>query len=190
MPAIQELSEKIEAYPGRIREAKEKKHYTIENIVDLSGVSTSSVGKLLSGVQIEPRLYNSAAICKVLDLSLDELFGLDKPVDTNEGLQQKIHELELENASLRGEVARLETVERMQSQIVTSRRTVVYVLLALCAVLAFSLAGYLAFDLSISDVGLIQNGNARFAAILLVVVIVAAAAMIVHTIIRVAKKRL
>ena len=43
---------------------------------------------------------------------------------------------------------------------------------------------------AISDAGLIQNGNARFAAILLIVVIVAAAAMIVHTIIRVTKKKL
>lgn len=75
MSALQEIAENIEQYPKRIREAKKKKRYTINDIVDLSAVS-----KLLDGSQMDPKLYNSVAMCMVLDLSLDELFGLDKPI--------------------------------------------------------------------------------------------------------------
>lgn len=104
MSALQEIAGNIEQYPKRIREAKEKKRYTISDIVDLSGVSKSAVSKLLDGSQMDPKLYNSVAMCMVLDLSLDELFGLDKPVDHPESMQARIHQLELENAHLSGNV--------------------------------------------------------------------------------------
>ena len=86
MSALQEIAGNIEQYPKRIREAKEKKRYTISDIVDLSGVSKSAVSKLLDGSQMDPKLYNSVAMCMVLDLSLDELFGLDKPIDHPESM--------------------------------------------------------------------------------------------------------
>ena len=82
MSAIQELAPYIEAYPRRVRAAKEEKHYTISDIIERSGVSASAVNKLLAGTQMEPKLYNSAALCKVLGLSLDELFGLSAPDHT------------------------------------------------------------------------------------------------------------
>ena len=49
MSALQEIAGNIEQYPKKIREAKEKKRYTISDIVDLSGVSKSAVSKLLDG---------------------------------------------------------------------------------------------------------------------------------------------
>lgn len=113
MSALQEIAGNIEQYPKKIREAKEKKRYTISDIVNLSGVSKSAVSKLLDGSQMDPKLYNSVAMCMVLDLSLDELFGLDKPVDHPESMQARIHQLELENAHLSGNVKRLEEVNAM-----------------------------------------------------------------------------
>lgn len=89
MSALQEIAGNIEQYPKRIREAKEKKRYTINDIVDLSGVSKSAVSKLLDGSQMDPKLYNSVAMCMVLNLSLDELFGLDKPIDHPESMQAR-----------------------------------------------------------------------------------------------------
>ena len=86
MSALQEIAGNIEQYPKRIREAKEKKRYTISDIVDLSGVSKSAVSKLLDGSQMDPKLYNSVAMCMVLDLSLDEQWNtrnLCRPGYTN-----------------------------------------------------------------------------------------------------------
>ena len=78
MSAIQELAPYISAYQRNIKRAKEDQHYTIDRLVEESGVSRSAVTKLCAGTQQDPKLYNSAALCRVLGLSLDELFGLTK----------------------------------------------------------------------------------------------------------------
>ena len=154
MSALQEIAGNIEQDPKRIREAKEKKRYTISNLVDLSGVSRSAVSKLLDGSQMDPKLYNSVAMCMVLGLSLDELFGLNKPVDHPESMQAKIHQLELENAHLSGKAKRLEEVNAMQEGRMRTRKPVIFVLLGMCAVLA-----YLFIDSQITAQGLNRDGQ-------------------------------
>lgn len=93
MSAIQELQPYCDAFQGRIREAKDSKGYTLQRLIDESGVPKSAVNNINAGKQVNPLLYNAAALCKVLDLSLDELFGLEKPVDSPEGQQQRIHDM-------------------------------------------------------------------------------------------------
>lgn len=159
MSALQEIAGNIEQYPKRIREAKEKKRYTISDIVDLSGVSKSAVSKLLDGSQMDPKLYNSVAMCMVLDLSLDELFGLDKPIDHPESMQARIHQLELENAHLSGNVKRLEEVNAIQKGQMRTRKPVIFVLIGMCAVMAMCLVAYLFIDSQITAQGLIRNGQ-------------------------------
>ena len=100
MSAIQELQPYCDAFQGRIREAKDSKGNTLLRLIDESGVPKSAVNNISAGKQVNPLLYNAAALCKVLDLSLDELFGLEKPVDSPEGQLQRIHELEIDNTRL------------------------------------------------------------------------------------------
>lgn len=66
MSAIQELAPFIGAYHGRIRKAKDQSGMTLEELSEKSGVSFSTVSRLYAGTQADPRLYNSAAICKTL----------------------------------------------------------------------------------------------------------------------------
>lgn len=61
MSAIQEIAPYISAYQGNIKRAKEDQHYTIDRLVDESGVSRSAVTKLCAGTQQDPKLYNYAA---------------------------------------------------------------------------------------------------------------------------------
>ena len=89
MSAIQEIAPYISAYQGNIKRAKEDQHYTIDRLVDESGVSRSAVTKLCAGTQQDPKLYNSAALCRVLGLSLDELFGLVQPAESSEELAEQ-----------------------------------------------------------------------------------------------------
>lgn len=152
MSAIQEIAPHIEAYQGRVKQAKEAKHLTIQELSDRSGVSQSVVTKLMAGIQNDPKLYNSVALCKVLELSIDEMFGLDKPIGTNEGLQRRIHELEVENA-------RLKTVNEMQAEGLQARKPVIFALMALCTILSCALVAYLIIDSTIRDAGLILWGN-------------------------------
>ena len=105
MSAIQELAPYISAYHGSIKQAKEDQHYTIDRLVDESGVSRLAVTKLCAGTQQDPKLYNSAALCRVLRLSLDELFGLVQPAESPEELTEQIHHVEIENAKLEATAA-------------------------------------------------------------------------------------
>lgn len=188
MSTIQELSEKINAYPARIREAKEKKRITSDTLIELTGVAPSAVHRLLAGSQSDPKLYNSAAICKALDLSLDELFGLDKPADTPEGLQARIHELELENANLRGEIDKLAAVGEVQSSVAASRRTANFLLLILATALSLVVAGYLWFDHSVQTAGLIRYGELSAAAWAMIAVVIAAIVLALRVLIQMVKE--
>ena len=89
MSAIQELAPYFSTYQRNIKRAKEDQHYTIDRLVEESGVSRSAVTKLCAGTQQDPKLYNSAALCRVLGLSLDELCGLVKPAESPEELTEQ-----------------------------------------------------------------------------------------------------
>lgn len=51
MSAIQELAPYISAYQRNIKRAKEDQHYTIDRLVEESGVSRSAVTKLCAGTE-------------------------------------------------------------------------------------------------------------------------------------------
>ena len=177
MSAIQELAPYIEDYPHRVKAAKEGKHYTISDIIERSGVSASAVNKLLAGTQMEPKLYNSAALCKVLGLSLDELFGLTAPEGSARQTREEMHQLQLENA-------RLEAENRMGAERVDAQRPVILALLILCAALCAALAGYIAIDAQISNAGLIQGGDPTVVAWSIIVLLVLAVAVIAWAMVR------
>ena len=139
MSAIQELAPYISAYQGNIKRAKEDQHYTIDRLVEESGVSRSAVTKLCAGTQQDPKLYNSAALCRVLGLSLDDLFGLAQPAESPEELTEQIHHVELKNA-------KLEATTAAQSAQIRSTHTMCYVLALFCMLLSFSLIACLVTD--------------------------------------------
>ena len=177
MSAIQELAPYIEAYPRRVRTAKEEKHYTISDIIERSGVSASAVNKLLAGTQMEPKLYNSAALCKVLGLSLDELFGLAAPEGSARQAREEMHQLQLENARLKAE-------NRMGAERVDAQRPVILALLILCTALCAALAGYIAIDAQISNAGMIRGGDPTVVAWGIIVLLVLAGAVIAWAMVR------
>lgn len=177
MSAIQELAPYIEDYPHRVRAAKEEKHYTISDIIERSGVSASAVNKLLAGTQMEPKLYNSAALCKVLGLSLDELFGLAAPEGSARQAREEMHQLQLENV-------RLEAENRMGAERVDAQRPVILALLVLCTALCAALAGYIAIDAQISNAGMIRGGDPTVVAWSIIVLLVLAVAVIAWAMVR------
>lgn len=125
MSAIQELAPFIGAYHGKIRNAKDHSGMTLEELSEKSGVSFSTVSRLYAGTQADPRLYNSAAICKTLGLSLDELFGLENPVGSPEKLTKQIHHVELENAKLEAATA-LQSADKVYTYNVLRSRPILF----------------------------------------------------------------
>lgn len=180
MSAIQELQPYCDAFQSKIREAKERKHYTLQRLIDESGVPKSAVNNINAGKQTYPLLYNAAALCKVLGLSLDELFGLTKPLDSPEEQQKRIHELELENVRKDGEIKRLEALNSVLSAQLSNRKPVIYSLIAICAILVAAVIGYMIFDIRISYAGLFRSTGTSAVAIFLGLVIIAAVGIIVY----------
>ena len=125
---------------------------TLEELSNESGVSFSAVSRLYAGTQADPRLYNSAALCKTLGLSLDELFGLENRVGSPEKLTKQIHHVELENA-------KLEAATALQSAQIRSTHTMCYVLALFCLLLSFTLIACLVTDAQIRNAGLIRDGD-------------------------------
>lgn len=150
MSAIQELAPFIDAYQGRIRKAKDTSGMTLDELIERSGVAESAVRRLYTGTQSDPKLYYSAAICKTLGLSLDELFGLEQPTGSSGDLQERNHKLEIENA-------RLVAANESQRAQIKSTHTICYILLFISALLAISLVAYLIIDAQIKNAGLIQG---------------------------------
>lgn len=168
MSAIQELAPYLSAYQRNIKRAKEDQHYTIDRLVEESGVSRSAVTKLCAGTQQDPKLYNSAALCRVLGLSLDELCGLVKPAESPEELTDHIHHVEIENA-------KLEATAAVQSAQIRSTHTMCYVLALFCMLLSFSLIACLVTDAQIRSMGLVRDGDLSVAAWACIALIVGSA---------------
>lgn len=171
MSAIQELQPYCDAFQGRIREAKENKHYTLQRLIDESGVPKSAVNNISAGKQVNPLLYNAAALCKVLDLSLDELFGLEKPVDSPEGQQQRIHELEIDNT-------RLTAADEQKDKRLETARIIVGALTSVSVLLLLVVIGYMVLDAHILNAGLFRSAGVSVFFVFLVLLVIAALAAI------------
>lgn len=182
MSAIQELSKNIEVFPFQLRQAKEEHRFTNQSLADESGVSLSSVAKLLASRSVDPKLYDVAAICRTLHLSLDELFDLEHDEPAPSELTQRIHELELEDTVLR------ERSELLSEQVRT-QRTLIFILSSLVAVLSLALVVYLLLDLSIREEGFILWGSPTAYAWAVIFMVIAAVIAIGATVFKTFRKK-
>lgn len=173
MSAIQDLQPYIEAYPKHIREARDRQGMTLQRLIDESGVAKSAINNLSAGTQVHPKLFDAAAVCKVLGLSLDDMFGLQKSAETPGEMQKRIHELEIENVHLADEVKHNEEMDKVKN-------TVIYALTGLCALLVLVVIGYMIFDAHIIDAGLFQSAGMSVFAVLLAMVLIAAVAAVLY----------
>lgn len=189
MPAYQDLLPMFDTYWQKVKAAKEAQHVTNTELSDRSGVSASAVNKLLAGSQVDPKLFNSAAICKTLGLSLDELFGLSAPPESPTGLQAKVHELELDEAHKDAEITRLRTIVALQSKQLRLRKNSTIIALCFCAVLAVALIAYVLSGFDAPSAGAILAGEPTAVALALFGIMVAFVVAIVFSLVRYARVR-
>lgn len=157
MSVIDELSPYIRAYPEAFRMARARRGLTNEELSERSGVPYSTVRNAQSG-NGGVTIVQAAALARVLDLSIDEMFGAVKPEAEQQRaeLEQRIRALELELAERNGEIRSL----RDGSSILRSELTrQVYVLIILCSLLSIVVVGYLIWDFSLPTAGLVIGGN-------------------------------
>lgn len=170
MSALEDLSEKISAYPNAIRVARAKADMSNEQLAERSGVPYSTVCKVQSGLQ-NITLPQAAAICATLGVSLDALIGLpdSRPAAAN------AHEMELKLSDKEGDVRVLEAINEMLTLQLKRLRSGLYVTMVLCALLTVGLITYMVIDARIPYAGLIQTTGLSGGAWLFILLVVAAA---------------
>ena len=175
MSAIQDIQQNCERFQREIRSAKNRKGYTIQRLVDESGVSQSAVNNITAAKQKSPLLYNSVALCKVLDLSLDELFDLRPPISSDKETMEHIHKLETENE-------KLQALNKIMAEGLATRRRLIYSLISICVMLLCALVGFIAIDIAHTTEGLFRNGRISLLACVLIVLIIAALVVVIKSI--------
>lgn len=178
--SMQRLSAHFDAFQQKIKEAKDAQNKTIAALAETSGVPYSAVAKICAGTQADPKLYNAAALCDDLGLSLDRLCGLTPSGDIDKAVR-RVHALELENAHLVGERDQLaseaahqrEKAEMWCSRF-TARQPLFIIVTATVFVLVAMVAVYMMFDASVLNAGLIINGELSAYAWLLIATIAGA----------------
>lgn len=173
--ALSELQPYLDAYPDKIRKAKNASGFTLQELSDLSGVPYNNICDTNAGRVKQPLLFYAAATCKVLNLSLNELVGLDEQPDT-----QRIHDIELEIARLKGETKRLEELNAMLTAQAAQYRTIIFMLLGDCAMLLVSVIGYVIFDIQITTAGIFRTAGTSVLAGFLAMVLAAAIKTIIY----------
>lgn len=189
---FQQLKPYIDAYPWKIKKARLQKGLTQKELAECAGVPLSSIQKL--NVNNQDALFNCAAVCRVLDVSMDELFGLRPPADVSE-LTGQIHSLELDNARKDGEIGRLNAVtdgDKRHAEDVAARlvtlRNLVFGLVAMCALLLVAVISYIVRDVQITTMGLFRSTGLSIFAVILTLIVIAAIALIVYAVRAVYKK--
>lgn len=173
MSVIDELSPYIRAYPEAFRMARARCGLTNEELSERSGVPYSTVRNAQSG-NGGVTIVQAAALARVLDLSIDEMFGAVKPEAERRRaeLEQRIRALELELADRNGEIRSLRDGSgALRSEL--ARRT--YALITVCSLLSAAIVGYLIWDFRLPNAGLIIGGNMSLAAWLVLLLVIAAA---------------
>lgn len=151
MSVIDELSPYIRAYPKVFRMARARCGLTNEELSDRSGVPYSTVRNAQSG-NGGVTIVQAAALARVLDLSIDEMFGAVKPEAERQRaeLEQRIRTLELELADRNGEIRSLrDSNDALRSEL--TRRT--YSLITVCSLMFFAVVWYLIWDFRLPKCG-------------------------------------
>lgn len=162
---IQHIAPYIQKFPELVRHAKTAAGLTNEELSDLSGVPYSTVCKIQSGER-DPKLYDAIAIMQALGISPYQAFAIQSDGDADAAAaQERIHELELDNAVASGDVARLEQVnglctERLDAVIHQRdhyRRWSIFASI-FSAALSLFLIVYLLFDFRTPNFGFVLQG--------------------------------
>lgn len=177
MLAIQELEPYIKEYPWKMKAARSAKGLTQKELAECAGVPLSAVTKM--NINNQDALFNCAALCRILGVSMDELFGLAPALDAAE-LDAQNRELELERVRQAGELKRLEQVNALLSAQLENRRPIIYALMAVCALLLVAVIGYMAWDAQLDSAGLFRSAGLSVLAVFLAVLVIAAVCIMVY----------
>lgn len=162
------------------REAKAAQNLTSRELSQLSGVPLSSVNNFFASASKAPALSTVAPLCRVCGVSLDRFFGISEFVPPEDRLARMTqdHKADMQVVRLKGGMEQLSKIVARLEQRERRQKMHIYALVTLCTILACILAGYLAFDFSVPDVGLVQDGQASTLAWVIIILLAASAGLL------------
>lgn len=155
------------------RNAKDDCGYTAQDLEDMTGVPASTIGNFFATTSKAPNVYNAGAICKALGVSLDKYFDITPDVPPEDQIKQLEHDhkAELKIAHLEGGMEQLTKTVNSQNSKEKRLRVSLYSVTTLAVILLLVLVGYVVFDYSVPNAGLIQGGQASTAAWIVIVLL-------------------
>lgn len=138
-----EMQERAAKLQEDMKAEKQRQGKTNQQMIEESGVARSTVNNFFAGALGGPGLVQTAALCKVLGMSIDSTMGLSPAADDDMD-------------KLRAELAHKEELIQILSGGVKARRPLIYGLLGLCALLGVALMTYIILDARRPDAGLIR----------------------------------
>lgn len=174
MSKMEDMQSYFDEYPDALRKARASSSLTLAELARISGVPYNSICSVNAGTTKQPLLFYSAATCKALGLSLDELMGLRVPEVLTGEQQQQIYELEHENGILKSTVEHYKALGAVY-------KPLIFGLIGVCALLLCATIGYIFLDIRMTRAGLFQSAGMSALAVLLAVVVIAAIALMAYT---------
>lgn len=141
MSKMEDMQSYFDEYPEALRKARASSSLTLAELARISGVPYNSICSVNSGTTKQPLLYYSAATCKALGLSLDELFGITNTEGSVTQLK-RINALEVKAACLENDV---EHHRRMNAVY----RPLIFCLVGVCTILLCVGVGYIIVDIQL-----------------------------------------
>lgn len=183
---IQKISTNCGSLPYELRKEKDLQHFTNQQIADETGLALSTVNKLLAGELKNPGIFPVAAVAAYLGMSLDVLTGITdiRPEQLPEVDRLRLelgHAEEMRsekedtitrimewNHKLERSISARDTLLSEKNAIIAQKdldlaaarkadRPLLYILSALCALLAVALLTYVFLDVRKPNQGLIRS---------------------------------
>lgn len=176
------MEEERKSLQALCREAKDALGMTSQELAERSGVPLSTVNNTFAARSRDPSVYTIAPMCAVTGTSIDEYFHI-----CTRATPEELHQRDLRIAHLEGRLEQLERAAAATAKLDRQRRTYTIALLCLCVVLVAVVIGYISFDASIGNAGLIQGNDVSvfvFALVAIVVVTVFVMAKLLIGIVR------
>lgn len=178
---IQQIQPYCEALYRKMKHEKDVQGKTNRSVARHTGVSESSVANFFSGAASKPCVYDTAAICIHLGLSLDELMGISAPSSIKDENIARIEALETQLNHAKSELELVKHHSKYLETGLSERKPVIYGLTALCLLLAVSLVSYVAMDVSNGNFGFFtDNRISAFGIVIVIILLVSIGVLTAH----------
>lgn len=177
---IAKIQPQCDEFCQKVKEAKKAQGKTNQEIADATGIPISNISKFFSGNLSNPCIYNAAAVCIYLGMSIDEAFGLKQSEDDYSA--RRIAELEAEVHDLKIHLDYALKDNMNINEALKSRKMIIASLLGICIVMISAFGFGVIYDSTLTDVGFIQGNNVAPVSIVCITAIVIAIAVTVSII--------